>query len=133
MSVGTLLDKYKNSPRLFQLADRLSFSGPQKIRLQNLNGSASQFVAAGIFLHPSCGQLNHVFICNDDFFLFCLYILHSSTFYIYHVLVWTKCMFLTRNKSNFSRFSVASFRQITVSCTYKHYIYPVPPVTYVQA
>lgn len=65
MSVGTLLDKYKSSPRLFSLADRLSFSGPQKIRLQNLNGSASQFVAAGIFLHPSCSQLNHVFICND--------------------------------------------------------------------
>lgn len=65
MSVGTLLDKYKSSPRLFSLADRLSFSGTQKIRLQNLNGSASQFVAAGIFLHPSCSQLNHVFICND--------------------------------------------------------------------
>src|SRR5687767_1523036 len=65
MSVAQLLDKYKSSPRLFTLADKLSFSQPQKIRLSGLNGSASQFVAAGIFLHPSCSQMNHVFICND--------------------------------------------------------------------
>ena len=65
MSVSQLLEKYKSSPRLFTLADKLSFAQPQKIRLSNLNGSASQFVAAGIFLHPSCSQMNHVFICND--------------------------------------------------------------------
>ncbi|HZH95397.1 MAG TPA: CarD family transcriptional regulator, partial [Flavisolibacter sp.] len=65
MSVSALLEKYKSDPRLFQLADRLSFAQPQKIRLQNLQGSSSQFVAAGIFLHPSCSQMNHVFICND--------------------------------------------------------------------
>jgi len=65
MSVSTLLNKYKSSPRLFNLADKLSFAQTQKIRLANLNGSASQFVAAGVFLHPSCSQLNHVFICND--------------------------------------------------------------------
>src|SRR5829696_7496984 len=65
MSVSQLLDKYRSSPRLFNLADKLSFAQPQKIRLSNLNGSSSQFVAAGIFLHPSCSQLNHVFICND--------------------------------------------------------------------
>ena len=65
MSVSALLEKYKSSPRLFTLADKLSFAQPQKIRLANLNGSASQFVAAGIFLHPSCSQMNHVFICND--------------------------------------------------------------------
>ncbi len=66
MSVQDLLTRYKNSPRLFQLADRLSFSQPQKIYLKNLRGSSSQFVAAGVFLHPSCSQLNHVFICNDE-------------------------------------------------------------------
>src|SRR5215218_810942 len=65
MSVGALLDKYKSSPHLFSLADKLSFAKPQKIRLANLNGSSSQFVAAGVFLHPSCSQMNHVFICND--------------------------------------------------------------------
>jgi transcription-repair coupling factor (superfamily II helicase) len=65
MSVALLLEKFKSSPRLFSLADKLSFAQPQKIRLQNLRGSSSQFVAAGIFLHPSCSQMNHVFICND--------------------------------------------------------------------
>ena len=65
MSVPVLLDKYKSSPRLFSLADKLSFAQPQKIRLANLQGSSSQFIAAGIFLHPSCSQMNHVFICND--------------------------------------------------------------------
>jgi transcription-repair coupling factor (superfamily II helicase) len=59
------LEKYQRSPRLFQLADRLSFADPQKIDLKNLRGSSSQFVAAAVFLHPSCAQLNHVFICND--------------------------------------------------------------------
>lgn len=47
------------------MADRLSFAQPQKISLRNLRGSSSQFVAAAVFLHPSCAQLNHVFICND--------------------------------------------------------------------
>ena len=65
MSFRELLGTYQNSPRLFQLADRLSFSEKQKIYLKNLRGSASQFVAAAIFTHPSCAQMNHVFICND--------------------------------------------------------------------
>src|SRR5437588_1492398 len=65
MSCRALLEKYQNSPRLFQLADKLSFAQPQKLFLKNLNGSSSQFVAAALFLHPSCTQLNHVFICND--------------------------------------------------------------------
>src|ERR671927_498168 len=33
--------------------------------LKNLYGSASEFVAAATFLHPSCNELNHLFICND--------------------------------------------------------------------
>ena len=65
MSVKGLLEKYLQSPRLFSLADKLTYAQPQKFFLQNLAGSASQFVAAGVFLHPSCAQLNHLFICND--------------------------------------------------------------------
>ncbi len=73
MSCSALLEKYQQSPRLFQLADRLSFaltgtndiSRGQKIWLRNLRGSASQFVAAAAFTHPSSLALNHVFICND--------------------------------------------------------------------
>ena len=66
MSFSALLDQYKNAPRLFQLTDRLSFAQPQQLQLKNLRGSASQFVAAAVFLHPACSQLNHLFICNDE-------------------------------------------------------------------
>ncbi|HEV8284710.1 MAG TPA: transcription-repair coupling factor [Chitinophagaceae bacterium] len=65
MSVQDLLQQYQNTPRLFQLADRLSFSQPQKIYLKNLQGSSSQFIVASVFLHPACSQLNHVIILND--------------------------------------------------------------------
>ncbi|HUR66555.1 MAG TPA: transcription-repair coupling factor [Chitinophagaceae bacterium] len=65
MSVRDLLVQYQNSPRLFQLADRLSFAQPEKIYLKNLQGSASQFVVAAAFLHPSLSQQNHLIILND--------------------------------------------------------------------
>ena len=65
MSVQVLLDKYQDNPRLFQLADRLSFSQPQRIYLKNLQGSSSQFAVAATFLHPACAQLNHIIILND--------------------------------------------------------------------
>jgi transcription-repair coupling factor (superfamily II helicase) len=64
-----LLMQFQNNPRLFQLADRLSFSHPegsgQKIYLKNLRGSSSQFTVAATFLHDSCSQLNHLVILND--------------------------------------------------------------------
>lgn len=68
MSVQELLERYQNTPRLFQLADRLSFAhsgNPQKIYLDNLRGSSSQFVVAAAFSHPSLAQFNHVVIMND--------------------------------------------------------------------
>jgi transcription-repair coupling factor (superfamily II helicase) len=65
MSFRELLEIYQKSPRLFQLADRLSFAEKQKTYLRNLRGSSSQFVAASIFTNPPSSQLNHVFICND--------------------------------------------------------------------
>ena len=65
MSVKDLLEQYQNTPRLFQLADRLSFAQSQKIHLKNLQGSSSQFVVAAAFMHPSCSQLNHLIVLND--------------------------------------------------------------------
>ena len=65
MGVQNLLKQYQDTPRLFQLADRLSFSQPEKIFLKNLHGSSSEFVVAATFLHPSCEQLNHLVILND--------------------------------------------------------------------
>ncbi|MES1222635.1 MAG: DEAD/DEAH box helicase, partial [Bacteroidota bacterium] len=54
-----------NSPRIFQLADRLSFSRPQHIFLQNLHGSSPAFVISAVFQHSSASQLNHVVVCED--------------------------------------------------------------------
>ncbi len=65
MNVQELLLKYQQSPRLFTLADKLSFAQPQKIWTKNLRGSSVQFVAAAAFTHPLCSTLNHVFVCND--------------------------------------------------------------------
>jgi len=65
MSVRDLLNLYQDTPRLFQIADRLSFSRPQRIRLNNLNGSSPEFVVSAAFFHPSCAQLNHLIVLND--------------------------------------------------------------------
>ncbi|MCX6315662.1 MAG: transcription-repair coupling factor [Bacteroidetes bacterium] len=69
MRAKDLLELFQNNPRLFQLADRLSYAGtgstPQKIFLKNLHGSASQFVVAAAFEHPALAQLNHLIILND--------------------------------------------------------------------
>ena len=65
MGIQNLLKQYQDTPRLFQLADRLSFSQPEKIFLKNLRGSSSQFVVASAFLHPSCEKLNHLIVLND--------------------------------------------------------------------
>jgi transcription-repair coupling factor (superfamily II helicase) len=65
MNLQTLLDGYKNSPRLFELADRLSYEQPEHIHLKNLQGSSPAFVISGIFQHPKSSSLNHVVICED--------------------------------------------------------------------
>lgn len=65
MSVKALLNEFINSPRLFQLADRLSFSQTQKIYLEKLHGSSPEFFSAAIFEHPSCSQFNHLIVLND--------------------------------------------------------------------
>lgn len=65
MSASNLLELYQQTPRLFSLADRLSFSQSQKIALRQLRGSAPEFVVAATLLHPSCSQLNHLVVLND--------------------------------------------------------------------
>ena len=65
MSVKDLMNVFSDSPRLFQLADRLSFSQPQKIYLENLQGSSPEFFTAAIFEHPACSQFNHLIVLND--------------------------------------------------------------------
>jgi transcription-repair coupling factor (superfamily II helicase) len=65
MNLSVLLDKYRNSPRLFQLTERLSFADPQKIFLKNLQGSSAEFVVSSVFMHPNCNELNHLIVLND--------------------------------------------------------------------
>ena len=65
MNLSVLLEQYQQSPRLFQLADKLSFAQPQRIFLKNLQGSCAEFVVSALFTHPNCKQLNHVLVLND--------------------------------------------------------------------
>ncbi|MGN6439407.1 MAG: transcription-repair coupling factor [Agriterribacter sp.] len=65
MNLNVLLNEYLNDPRIFQIADRLVLSKPQRIYLKDLHGSAAQFVFTGIFKHDLASQLNHVVILND--------------------------------------------------------------------
>ncbi|MBI2731087.1 MAG: transcription-repair coupling factor [Sphingobacteriales bacterium] len=65
MNLDLLQQLYKKDPRIFSIADKLSFAQPQKIYLRNLTGSSSQFVVAAVFTHELSTQLNHVIIVND--------------------------------------------------------------------
>lgn len=63
--IQELLQRYQQTPRLFQLADRLSYAQPQSIQLSGLQGSSAAFVFAASFHHPSNSQLNHLVVLND--------------------------------------------------------------------
>jgi transcription-repair coupling factor (superfamily II helicase) len=65
MNLQHLLNKFQNNPRLFSLADRLTFSQPQRIWLKKLQGSSSQFIVASIFNHNATAGLNYLIILND--------------------------------------------------------------------
>lgn len=65
MNLGALLEKYQQSPRLFQLTDRLLFADPQKIFLKNLQGSSAEFVVSSVFMHSNARELNHLVVLND--------------------------------------------------------------------
>lgn len=65
MNLSVLLEQYRNSPRLFQLADRLSFADKQKIFLKNLQGSSAEFVVSSVFMHERSAALNHLVVLND--------------------------------------------------------------------
>ncbi|MBS1946240.1 MAG: transcription-repair coupling factor [Bacteroidetes bacterium] len=55
-----------SSPRIFQVAERITFAQPQNIFLKNLYGGAPAFVISAVFQHELASQLNHVVVCNDD-------------------------------------------------------------------
>ncbi|MBL7758472.1 MAG: hypothetical protein JNL59_13790, partial [Chitinophagaceae bacterium] len=63
--IQELLQQYQQTPRLFQLVDRLSFAQPQRLILTGLRGSAPALVTAATFSHDAASQLNHLIILND--------------------------------------------------------------------
>jgi len=65
MVVQDLLAAYGNSPRHFQLTDRLAMPAPQATCLQGLQGSAAAFVMAAALQDTSLAGYNHLIICND--------------------------------------------------------------------
>src|SRR5580692_6737940 len=65
MNSEVLLGSFVHSPRLFQLADRLLLSTPQRIACRNLQGSSPAFVLGAIFRQESTRQLNHLVVCED--------------------------------------------------------------------
>jgi transcription-repair coupling factor (superfamily II helicase) len=69
MNLGELLKKYKEHPRLFYLADRLSFADTQKIFLKNLQGSSAEFVLAALFdkyqADKNSNPATHLIVLND--------------------------------------------------------------------
>lgn len=65
MNLDALLQKFENNPRIFSITDKISFAQPQHLHLQNLYGSASQFVFSVIFNEDKAKQLNHLVVLND--------------------------------------------------------------------
>ncbi|HLY68290.1 MAG TPA: transcription-repair coupling factor [Puia sp.] len=65
MNSEVLSDLFLTSPRLFQLANRLTLTSPQKISLYGLHGSSPAFVISSLFHHSITSQLNHVVVCDD--------------------------------------------------------------------
>ena len=65
MNSEVLLGAFAHSPRLFQLADRLLLSSPQRIACRNLQGSSPAFLVSSVFRNETTSQLNHLVVCED--------------------------------------------------------------------
>ena len=65
MNLEVLMKSYLEDHRIFTIVDRISLSTPQKVHLQGLTGSASQFIIGAVFNHPSGLQLNHLVLLRD--------------------------------------------------------------------
>src|SRR6185312_5369121 len=65
MTSEELLGSFIHSPRLFQLADRILLSGPQRIACRNLHGSSPGFLISALVQQEMTRQLNHLVVCTD--------------------------------------------------------------------
>lgn len=66
MNNEALLGSFLHSPRLFQLADKILLSTPQRVACKNLQGSSPAFLIGAVFQHESTSQLNHLIVCEDS-------------------------------------------------------------------
>jgi len=66
MNNEALLGSFLHSPRLFQLADKILLSTPQRIACKNLQGSSPAFLIGAVFQHENTSQLNHLIVCEDS-------------------------------------------------------------------
>src|ERR1700742_1228509 len=66
MNSEALLRSFSHSPRLFQLADKILLSDPQRVVCKNLQGSSPAFLISAIFQNDSTSQLNHLVVCEDS-------------------------------------------------------------------
>ncbi|MEN9697013.1 MAG: transcription-repair coupling factor [Bacteroidota bacterium] len=69
MNEQSLFEKYRQSPLLNNLVDRIAMSNvekkPYQTFLKNINGSATAFVLQALFTHPNTSHLNHLVVLND--------------------------------------------------------------------
>ena len=65
MNLDVLMNLYKNDPRCFEIANRITMSKPQHVHLSGLYGSASQFIIAAVFSQPLTAQTNHLVVLRD--------------------------------------------------------------------
>ena len=65
MNIDVLQQLFEKNTRTFSITDRLSYTQPQLLHLDNLHGSALHFVFAAIFNGNNTKHLNHLVILND--------------------------------------------------------------------
>ena len=65
MNLDVLLNIYKNDPRCFQIANRITLSKPQHLLLSGLNGSAFDLLFSSIHQQDITSQTNHLLILRD--------------------------------------------------------------------
>ncbi|MFY7995744.1 MAG: transcription-repair coupling factor [Sediminibacterium sp.] len=64
-NIDLLLEKYRNSPLLLQVGDRLSYADPQTIALLQLQGSSPEFLLAALMTAEKTATMNHLVVLND--------------------------------------------------------------------
>ncbi|MCA6462262.1 MAG: transcription-repair coupling factor [Chitinophagaceae bacterium] len=64
-NINLLLEKYHQSPLVFQLGDRLLYADPQNMALLQLQGSSPEFLLAALMTTEKTAGLNHLVVLND--------------------------------------------------------------------